>query len=103
MVIGLYVLGAFLVNKASADFIDFLHYDAGKSSVHNTAAKKLQPSNTSSVTREDDQNLRIVKVGSHVLRNQLLAAGCIEAHQVEFIKCQSSVLDRELDGYHPVR
>jgi len=102
LVIGLYVLGAFLVNKASADFIDFLHYDNGKQIVRNTA-QKTAPAPQLTLASNNHLDLHIVKIGSHVLRNQLLDAGCVEAHQVGFIKCEQIVLDRVLSDYRPIR
>jgi len=102
IIIGLYLLGAFLVNKASADFMDFLHYDTAKQVVQSKPLNRS--SNTKlSLAAQDNEKLRIVKVGSNVFRNQLLEAGCVEAHQVKFLKCSQDVLDRELDRYDPIR
>ena len=102
MVIGLCLLGAFLVNKASADLIDIIYYDHGKK-VLKTSAAKQAANTTLALANNSKQQLQIVKIGSHVLRNQLLLAGCVDALEFKFLKCPQNVLDRELERYNPVR
>lgn len=106
LVIGLCILGAFLVNQASADLSDYLHYDSDKTMIKQHTADRIMAAKTSTnrlLYAGEVGKTRIVKIGSHVLRNQLLEKGCVEAHQVQFLKCPQKILEQTLANYTPVR
>ena len=98
------MLRAIIANQASADLMDFLYNErATQNKINRSESPTLSSPSTKHRVAANSEKLHFVKIGSHVLRNQLLEAGCIQSNQTKFIKCSQEVLDHELEQYHPVR
>lgn len=106
IVASLFFTAGMLLNQASADLVDFLYndnYHDNNASVETPRQPERQRNLASLHSASRSNTLRGVKIGSHILRNQLLEAGCVQGGQVYFLKCREDVLKRELEKFSPPR
>lgn len=91
--------GGVAIDQASADLVGFL-YSAPRTAAYQS--NDIYSGRLQQLKQENKSRLTITKIGSHVLRNRLLAVGCTVSYG-DFIKCPEDILTRELDNFVPTR